>query len=167
MKKGSSLPLVLIVVAFLLIPLGFWFYYSNSNEDNVKGAKISGVNSGFFVTVDSKGATWDLMAYLCKDKTACLASPTAGFQLETISGGKVKNYQVTYSYQDSWDQYSYLKIYAKSGWGSQARNFSVVKLGSVPGSAMQKVTDGVTFDMVIFPLKEIKSSFFEAAEFSD
>jgi hypothetical protein len=168
MKKGSSLPLLLMIVAFLAIPLGFWFFYSKSNSDNVKGANSMGNGKGVYFNVASNLTTWNLMSYLCKDAEACVASPEAGYQLETVSGGKTSNYQVTLPYQDSWNEYSYLKVYVKSGWGNQSKVFNIVKIGKINDSYVkQNSFDGVSYHMLMIPLKEIKNSLLESATFSD
>jgi len=164
MRRGSTLPLVMVLVLFLMVPLGFWFFYSRNSQDNVKGANVSGITNGMYVTVSSTGGTWDLVRYLCKGRSECVGSLSSGLQLETISGGNAQKYQVAFSYESGWDQYAFLKIYLKPGWGSHERTFDINNIGTIPGTTVEVLDKQ---QVVLIPLAPIKSGFFKSSDFSD
>jgi hypothetical protein len=168
MRRGSMWPLLLIVALFLIIPLGYWYLSSRSSMKNVKGAKISEIENGVYVVVNSNAGTWDLNSYLCKSKPECLESLTFGVKLETKSGGRSLGYEVNLVYEDQWSDYSFLKIFVKPGWGVQSRAFRVIDPGVVKGASSEKIDlDNMTYEVVLIPIKELKTGFFKGAEFSD
>jgi hypothetical protein len=168
MKRGSIWPILIIIALFLMIPLGYWYLRYRDSMKNVKGAKTSEITNGLYVTVDSNSGTWDLNSYLCKTRSGCLESLTTGEKLETKSAGRAIRYEVDLVYQDSWKDYSFLKIFVKSGWGAQTKVFKVINPGTVPDTSLEKIDSaGVTQEVVLVPVSELKSGFFKGAEFSD
>jgi hypothetical protein len=168
MKKGSALPLILILISFVLIPLGFWFYSSQDTSSEVRGASSSKEDRGFYVAVMSKGGTWDLNVYLCKDRAACVASVDAGYKLDSTSGGQSIGYYVPVKYQPFWNDYNFVKVFVKSGWGSAAKSYFIVDIGEAVGSVDTKInSDGFSQDVLILPIESVINSFVKSAVFSD
>jgi hypothetical protein len=168
MKRGSVWPLLLIITVFLTIPLGYWYFGYRASQNDIKGAKTTGIMNGLFIIVDSNNGTWDLNSYLCKTKSECLESSTSGIKLDTKSGGKVAGYEVNIVYQDQWNDYSFLKLFVKSGWGTQARPFRVLDRGVVTGTSVEKInSDNFQQSVVLVPVKELVNGFYKGAEFSD
>lgn len=168
MRKGFAWPLLLIFIVFLAVPLAYWYFSYRSAQESIKGVKTSGIEVGFYVTINSKGGTWDLSSFLCKTRSECLESLSSGYMLGTNSGGKVSGYDITFSYDNSWNDYSYLKLFVKSGWGTQGKAFVVTDQGVVNGTSIEQINgDGYSQDVVLIPVKEVKHGFQKSAEFSD
>lgn len=168
MRKGSALPLLLIVTLFLMVPAVYWYIGYRDSVNNVKGAKTSEIEYGLYVTITSNKGTWDLNSYLCKSKSECLESLDSGNKLDTRSGGRAVEYEVDLVYSEQWANYSFLKIFVKPGWGAQERVFKVLNPGLVQGTTVEKITsDGVRQEVVLIPVKELKAGFIKSADFSD
>ena len=135
---------------------------------NVRGAKTSEIENGLYVVVNSDTGTWDLNSYLCKSKLECLESLTSGVKLETKSGGRALGYEVDLVYENQWSDYSFLKVFVKPGWGAQGRAFKIIDPGVVKGASSEKINlDNVMYEVVLIPVRDLKSGFFKGAEFSD
>jgi hypothetical protein len=168
MRRGSAWPLMLIVALFLTIPLGYWYLSYRASMKNVRGAKTSEIENGLYVVVNSDTGTWDLNSYLCKSKLECLESLTSGVKLETKSGGRALGYEVDLVYENQWSDYSFLKVFVKPGWGAQGRAFKIIDPGVVKGASSEKINlDNVMYEVVLIPVRDLKSGFFKGAEFSD
>jgi hypothetical protein len=168
MKKGSLIPLVFIVSLFLIVPAAFWVLTSKTSNENVRGVSIKSDKKGILVRIDSNYGNWDMVKYLCKDKEVCEASLVSGKGLDTTSGGQVKNRDVVVEYSPDWKDYKYLKVYVRSGWGSQVREFKVTKIGSVPGMTTEKITyGGSDYNVVFIPLDTVSESLLPTVRFSD
>lgn len=168
MKKSSLIPLVFIISLFLIVPATFWVLTSKTSNENVQGVSIKSDTKGVLVRVDSNYGNWDMAKYLCKDKETCEVSLISGKGLDTTSGGQVKNGDVAVEYTADWKDYQYLKIYVRSGWGSQVRDFSVSKIGSVPGMTIEKMTyGGSDYSVVFIPLDSIGETLLPTVRFSD
>jgi hypothetical protein len=168
MRKGSAWLLLIVIVVFLMIPLGYWYLNYRASVKSVKGAKTLEIQNGVYVVVNSNTGTWDLNSYLCKSKQECLESLTSGVKLETRSGGRALGVEVDLIYEDQWSDYSYLKIFVKPGWGTQGKVFEILDPGVVKESSSERITSGnVEYEVVLMPIKDLKSGFFKGAEFSD
>jgi len=168
MRRGSVWLLLLIIIVFITIPAAYWFFGYKNSQESIKGAKTSGSQTGFYVTVNSNLETWDLNSYLCKTKDDCLGSLTSGYKLDTFSGGRVSGHQINFSYNPGWEQYQYLKLFVKSGWGSQTKSFVVAEGGNITGTVVDQVNDdGYKQDVVLIPINSIKDSFQKSAVFSN
>lgn len=167
MNKGFSLPIVIIVALFISLPVIYFLSISKPQQQTVKG--VSSVkNSGFSIQIKSTNGTWDLLEFLCNDMDECTQSLTSGKRVETISGGITDSYEVFLEPSSDWDNYEFIKIYAKPGWGSSARTFSVVDKGVVPGTIVQTFTeDDVEQPFIIIPLDPVKSEFYTSANLAD
>ncbi|MBT6401243.1 hypothetical protein HN803_05435 [candidate division WWE3 bacterium] len=166
--RGFSVPLVLIAV--LLVGGLAFFTYSNTKSDDVMGVSTSVVQKGPGVTfsVISKTPAWDLVEYLCESAEACLTSVGAGTRLGTTSGGATELREVTTLYSPDWNEYSYLKIFARPSWIVGDPAFRVVTPGDVPGTLIEKIpSSGEYQDVVLIPLKEISDTYYKSATFSD
>jgi len=53
MRKGSILPVLLIVTTFLLIPLVYWYFNYSKMKNNIKGIQSGAGDNGFYITIDS------------------------------------------------------------------------------------------------------------------
>ena len=126
MKKSPPFPLIIIVLAFIGIPVVFWAFTFNKESDDVKG--LSTEKSGIVVNVLSKNGAWDMYQYMCEDKSTCLEGLTSGKSLEKTSGGGGSEQSVSIIPSIDWGSNKYIKIFVKSGWGSTERSFDV-KLG--------------------------------------
>lgn len=161
MKKGSLLPVVLIVILFIVLPLSFW-YFSNSSDKNIRGARTLDL-VGVVVEVNSSG-TWSLSGYLCNTLEGCLSSLDSGERIKTSGGGKGEGKEVKIEYTKVWDEYNFLKVFIKPGWGSDSEGYRIEEFGGTTGSSMYDI-DGVS--VAIVPVEDIKSGVFETVKFSD
>jgi len=168
MKKSSFIPLVFIVSLFLIVPVSFWMLTSKPSNDNVRGATIKSDVKGILVKVDSNYGNWDMSKYLCKSIDDCSSSLVSGKGLDTTSGGTIKDRDIAIEYTSDWADYSYLKIYVRSGWGSQVRDFKVTKLGNVSGMVIQNMTyGGSDYSVVLIPITNLGKSLLPTVRFSD
>ena len=168
MKKSSLIPLVFIVSLFLIIPAAFWVLTSNPSNENVQGVSVKSNVKGILVRVDSNYGNWDMVKYLCTDKDTCETSLISGKGLDTTSGGQIANRDIAVEYTSDWKDYQYLKIYVRSGWGSQVREFNVSKIGSVPGMTIEKmIYGGSEYNVVFIPLDSVGQDLLPTVRFSD
>lgn len=174
--KGYSVPILLIVMSLLVaLPVLFWvasnnFNFAQSADGSVKGTSTSQLSSkpGLGITVTSEGGTWDLVEYACKTLDECNVSLSSGKRLGTVSGGIVENYQVTLLSSTDWDEYSFLKYYVRSAWGTGARGYKVLNAGNLQDSKIYNMTsDDVNYEVVVSPLETAKKVFVKSAAFSD
>ena len=161
MRKGiSNLLLILIVMIFLGVPVLF-FVISNKDsfsEDNVQGVSTTEVSTkkNFYVTVDSPTGSWQLMQYLCSDVDTCLESLTAGTELASVSGGASENNQVMITEAFSWSDFSYLKVFVRSGWGMDESSYVISNIGDIPGTQKSSVeSTGDEFEVAIIPISSL------------
>lgn len=151
-----------------MIPLGYWYFVYKDSQNNIKGAKVTGFENGAYVAIDSKGGTWELNSYLCKSRSECLESLSSGTKLETKGGGHGQNYEVEVVYKNEWDNYDFLKLFVRSGWGAPSGHYGVVDRGVVTGTSVEEIkSDGVSYEVVLIPTKELKNGFYKSVEFSD
>lgn len=91
-----------------------------------------------------------------------------GKGLDTTSGGTIKNRDIAIEYTSDWADYTYLKIFVRSGWGSQVRDFKITKLGNVSEMVIQSMTyGGVDYNVVFVPISDLGSSLLSTVRFSD
>lgn len=169
MRRGFSVPLILIVVVTLTL-LVFWVLSAPSSDRDIKGFSTdqNGNRAGLSVFVSSDSSSWDLVEYLCETLSECIKSFTSGRRWATVSGGKVTMHEVVIEKSDIWDEYSYMKLYVKPRWGSFGRNFDIESLGNVPESDVYKISDGnESYNVVILPLEKVSSAYYRSAVFSD
>ena len=168
MKKSSSLPLVIIVLTFLVIPVAFWFFTFREQNDDIRGVGTRGGASGVIVRVNSNYGTWDMSKYLCPTREECSESLVSGKILETTSGGGIDEQFVIVRYTQDWESYEYLKVFIKPGWGSPERVFNVSLLGNIKDSFIDEFTyEGEVYKAVIIPIQSIGETLSEVAIFSD
>lgn len=167
-SKGLSLILVLVIVLFISVPALFWFLSSRSSKTDVRGVSSIADINGVVVYVSSKSSTWELNGYACETKDDCLSSLTSGVKVNSISGGVSNKYEVILNNLSDWDNYSYLKLYVKSGWGSSLRVFNVSVSGEISSASIESVSDGnYSYDVAIIPLEAIRSGSFSVVSFSN
>lgn len=176
LQRGYSVPLFIVIALLLLtIPAYYWLRINNlnfsSSGENVRGVKSIGTpyhKPGFSVSVSTDVETWDLVEYLCNTREECLESISSGRRLGTVSGGPTELHEVFVEYMPSWNDYSYIKYYVRSGWYATQKNFRIAKLGDVPGATKETITDGgVTYEVVLAPVPDLKDAFFVSAHFTD
>lgn len=168
MRKSSLIPLALIISVFLILPIAFWFINSKNSNENVQGVKTRSDVKGVIVKVYSNYGTWDMAKYICKTKEECLSSLVSGKNLDTTSGGVVEEHFVTIEYSQDWNNYEFLKVFVKPGWGSQTRTFKTSVLGGVSGVSVNRVSSGgANYDVILIQLNNIGGELLEAASFSD
>jgi hypothetical protein len=167
MNKGFSLPIVLIVALFLSLPVMFFVFSSRSSMPKVKGVATTS-NVGFDVQISSGKGTWDLFEFLCTTKEECSSSLTSGKRLETISGGQVKTYDVVVEPDQAWNEYKYIKLFVKPGWGSPFRTFTVANKAQIPNVEFVTLTEGNgSYNAIIIPISSVQNSFYSPINFSD
>ncbi len=167
MNKGFSLPIVLIVALFISLPVMFFFFSTRATAPNVKGA-FTTANVGFDVQISSNKGTWDLFEFLCTTKEECTTSLTGGKRLETIGGGQVKTYDVVVEPDQAWNDYKFIKLFVKSGWGSPFRTFSVSDPAQIPGAEVTKITEGLSdYNIILLPITSVQNSFYTSINFTD
>jgi hypothetical protein len=167
MPKGfSATALAIIITIVLSFSLVTWIAYSNSSAPKVRGASSSGdlIKPGFSVDVSSQKGTWELYVFLCEEKDTCLESSDSGVRWLTKGGGKTSDSEVFLEATDLWDKYDYIKVFAKPGWGSDERKFSVSK-ENIPLEVEVKNIDG--FDILVLDSRDLRTDFYKVANFSD
>ena len=171
MQRGFARPLFLIS-ALLVIGLPVALIASGTSVNSslskdVKGTATVVENTakpGFSVTVTSNNGTWELVKYLCKDLDECSASLTSGKRVGSIGGGSTSGYKVNVESSPDWSNYTYVKYFVKSGWGSATRTFSVKELGSYEGSVKEVFEEG---EAVVSPVEKILNGYQFSATFTD
>lgn len=139
MRSGFSVPIILIVILlFVLTPLGYYYFVIKSDNTNIKGTSDYRGSTGVLVFVNSQNSTWDMFEYLCKSMSECTTSLDSGTFFAKVSGNVTEDHEVFVEYSDKWSEYSYLKIYVQSGWGSINRAYTPTaqNLASVDGDVM-------------------------------
>lgn len=156
-QLGFTIPIVvLFVLAFMIIPLGFWYSGAHKvSAGDVQGIESTETKTGTHLLVISSSGAWDMFEYLCKNKDECEKNLSSGKKLESVSGGKTLGSTVTLNYMDSWKDYEFLKVYAKQGWGSSGiSNFEInKKIQDGYGEIIQVEKQNV----LLIPIKEIES----------
>lgn len=168
MQRGFSHPVLIILILALAIGLlGYYgFDFLDKSHDDVKGVSvIQHSSSGLSVLLTSPG-TWDLYEYLCSDLTECLASPISGRRYASISGGAVSRHEIIVPYSKDWQDYEYLKMYVRSGWGSTAGKFSLETYGEKEGFVIEELSDGIeSVAVLLVPTSSVEKEFAEEAGF--
>ena len=168
MRKSSLLPIALIISVFLVLPVAFFLLNSKNTDGVVRGAKTKSDSKGIIVKVSSNYGTWEMSKYLCKTKEECLASLASGKSLDTTGGGIVENYDVFISYTSDWDNYSYLKVFIKPAWGSQARQFIASYPQGFSSVSVDSISsEGSKINVILVPLGRLDDSSVEVAKFTD
>src|SRR3990167_475101 len=169
MQKGLSMPLVLIIVLLLALPVGYFIYAKNTQSDNVKGTSVEAARKpGFGVEIISVGGTWDLVEYLCTSMDECTKSALSGKRWGSVSGGTTQSHEVVVQANSEWKNYEYIKYLVRPGWSSVDRTFKVLDEGTIRGSVVKILKDGLSsYETVITPISEVISSYQNSATFSD
>lgn len=173
MSKGLALPIVIVFIAlFLSVPVFFYLYANKGLEGNlnVKGAASEFTNeSGVTLRVSSKGGTWDLHQFLCDERNACLSTLMIGKPWGIVSGGLTENYEFNIDPDQGWDeQFKYLKVFVKSGWGSMFRTFSAMPLHQKDLVESHTITnESKDYTVILIPLENINSNSNILIEFKD
>ncbi len=154
---GFTVPVVvLFVLAFMIIPLGFWLSGARSiTSGEVRGVASSGVNSGTHLLIISNSGSWDVFEYLCKNKEECEKSLNSGKKLEAVSGGKTEGSTISLSYMESWKDYEFVKIYAKQGWGSNGYGDFEITKKQVDGFG--EVIQLEKQNVLLIPIKDVQA----------
>lgn len=167
MPKGfTATTLAIIVTIVLTSSLIGWVLYSNATAPMVSGVSTTGVSiePGFSVDVISNSGTWDVYVFLCEKKDACLSSLNSGVRWITRGGGVTADSEVFVETADSWKKYDYVKVFAKAGWGSPDRKFTVAQ-ERVPVDVSINEVEGV--NVVLLPTEDLHTDFYKVARFSD
>jgi len=168
MKKSNLIPLVLVISTFLILPIAFFFLNSKNLNGNVQGLKTQANKKGILLKITSNYGTWDMTKYFCKTKDDCLTSLFSGKIIDTTSGGVVENSFVTVEYSPEWNNYEFIKVFVKQGWGTSTRTFKAEDASVIPGVTIEKFTYGGTnYNVVLIPLTSVTGELLEAASFSD
>jgi len=173
-EQGFSVNSVIFFVSvFSLLVFFGWHYLYNPGISvlerfkDVKGVSTANnapENPGFSVCVTSEFGNWDLVEYLCESLAECKTSLDSGEKWATVSGGETENHQIFVESESSWEEYVYMKVFVRSGWGSQDRKFVMDATGDVLGS--NEVTLEET-KILIFPVSSVIKDYAPAASFSD
>ena len=171
-SKGFAIPIVIIFIGiFLSIPVLFWFYSKDKNDNQIMGSSITGSLSngaGLVLEVNSKSGTWDLFYYLCESESECVSSVTAGKKQSTFHGGAVSGHKVVIEKTDDWDSYEFAKFYLRPSWGSMSTGFNVSSVGGLEGSYAKTLSeDGSNVETVLIPLESVEEVLENSAVFSD
>ena len=166
MRKSPPLPLIIIVLAFIVIPVVFWVFTFNKKSDDVMGVSTEKV--GAVVNIVSKDGAWDMYQYACEDKDTCMEDLTSGKPLEKTSGGGGAEQSVSITPNMGWGSNQYIKIFVKSGWGSTERFFDV-KLGDGFNDYVVEEFDynGDIYKTVILSTDMLKSELVGSITFTD
>ncbi|KKS16347.1 MAG: hypothetical protein UU77_C0054G0006 [candidate division WWE3 bacterium GW2011_GWC1_41_7] len=163
------MPLILIIVVLVAFPVGYYFYTQNINSDNVKGMSADVTRKpGFGVEIVSLGGTWDLVEFLCTTLEECTKSAVSGKRSGSVSGGTTQSHEVVVQAKPEWKEYQYIKYLVRPGWSSVDRTFKVLSEGSINGTVVKVLKDGLSsYETVITPVSEVLSVYKQSAIFSD
>lgn len=172
MQKGLSVPLLLILLTlFAASGLGYISYsISTKNiKTDVQGASIvPKIDKGFSILINSTD-TWDFFEYLCKTKEECENSLNSGKRNATVSGGATTNHEVVIAKSDDWNDFEFIKIYVRPGWGSRSNNFNL-DMNSLEKSLLNKsfFESQISHEVVLIPISMVDNTFVDTlATFSD
>ncbi|MDC0449000.1 hypothetical protein OAL67_00075 [bacterium] len=158
--------LIVFFSLFVIIPLSYFlFVYKEGYSDpNVRGAKTNEVipTNGFSLQVTSKGGTWELYEYFCKTKEECLTSLMSGERFGNVGGGAVEDYDVFLTPDDSWEEYKFVKVFIRAGWGSTDRSFNLVG-----AEVLQVDYEGSTYNVLLVPVEDVLDRYYIAGKFID
>jgi hypothetical protein len=166
MRKNPPIPLVIIFLAFVVIPVAFWWFTFKKPSNDVRGVATG--SSGVLVKIVSKNGAWDMSKYLCEDISICMESLTSGKSLEKTSGGGGSDQSLVIRPTSDWSPYEYVKIFAKSGWGSRERFFTASFTENIKEGLVKKFNfGGNTYEAVILPIDLLTAQLLESVIFSD
>lgn len=166
MRKNPPLPLIIIISAFIIIPVVFWVFTFGDEPEDVRGVTTEG--TGVLINILSKNGAWDMPKFLCEDISTCRESLTSGKPLEKTSGGGIEEQSIIIRSSKDWDSYEYLKVYVKPGWGTVERFFSTSMTDAVKGAVVESFDyDGNNYEAVIVPTDLLRSEFVDSITFSD
>ena len=171
MRKGIAAPIIIILFGLITVAvMGLsGLLSSHRRGETVRGVSISPAEQpGFSVAVASTG-TWDLYEYLCTEDDACLESAASGKRYTTVSGAPTAGHEVVLTYSKDWENFDYIKLFVKSGWGVTAVDYNVNVLDSVASEAVTVLKDSSDdLEMLIIPVSAIDDNYVgEVALFSD
>jgi len=154
------MPLILIIVVLVAFPVGYYFYTQNINSDNVKGMSADVTRKpGFGVEIVSLGGT---------TLEECTKSAVSGKRSGSVSGGTTQSHEVVVQAKPEWKEYQYIKYLVRPGWSSVDRTFKVLSEGSINGTVVKVLKDGLSsYETVITPVSEVLSVYKQSAIFSD
>jgi hypothetical protein len=159
MNKGFALPLMLvIIIAFVSVPVLYSFVLFKTNSNDVKGAKTQHSSEpGLNLKITSKGGGWDVYQITCVTQDECKKSLMNGKEWGIVSGGTTEDYEINISPNDNYGDKKFIKIFARSGWGSASRTFNIITSG-IPENVkkdytVQKMTyQGAEYNVLTLPL---------------
>lgn len=161
MRKGSILPLALVILVFTVVPLSFFILSKNSSD--VMGTTNIKDFVGIIVEIETDGV-WSLSGYLCDSPSDCLISLESGEKIKSIGGGKSSSSEVLINYTKKMDDYDYIKFYVKTVIGAETSSLSVEEFG---GSTSASVHEVGNVEVVLIPLDGIRTGSYETIKFSD
>ena len=152
----------IVILLFLILSASVIIIYSYSKnyaENRVKGVSKSVNTAGFSVNIKSSDS-WDFVEYLCSDLDNCTKN-------STISGGRTSMHELIIMKGLNWENINYVKVFARPGWGSESRRFSLV-INNQIAKPTTLMDDGKPYEALILPVEEVTTEFIESvAVFSD
>ncbi len=169
MQRGIAAPILIILFGLLAVAVvGYWTIGNRNVDPNqkVKGASTTSVQEGFSILITSK-STWDLSEYLCGGKE-CIEGVDSGKRFATVSGGATENHEVAIGYSKEWEQYEFVKLYVRSGWGASSTPFTILQGSNLSNLGAEIKTLDSNINVLIIPTKSVKDNFVDSvATFSD
>lgn len=125
-------------------------------KQTVLSAKTTQPEIGLKINVKSSGS-WDLLEYLCKTKTECSQNVESGRRTQTISGGASEGHEVLVVPDESWTNYTYLKVYIKPSWGAMSGKFSADQNEEGAGEIVTFNTSDSSYEVFIVETEALKT----------
>ena len=80
--------------------------------------------------------------------------------METISGGKTTDFRIHFKDNSEWDNYSYLKIYVKGGWGNQEVFYNPIKMGDITGAQLSAIEEQTLTMGCSYSPEEVRNGYY-------
>ncbi len=162
MRKGFSLPLLLIIILFVAAPFLF-FFFKTSHGNDVKGSSSINSQNGFYIVLNSTQGNWDLYQVGCTSIDECAETLDSGRRINMVSGGQTTGHRVSFSDTSAYSGFSFVKFYVKPSWGSATRTFKL----TVGNDSLVVSKSFESESALIVPVSALSKSTFMAGSFSD
>jgi hypothetical protein len=175
MKKGfTAWYVIMFLILFISLPLLLWHAIFKENAVTrpiVKGASsVNSSRNGVEINVVSLMGSFDLYQFVCPSKEECEKELLGGKKYAVVSGGKSDEAgkSIFVENSDLLDEFEYMKIFVRSGWGSASTPYSIKSIQSVEGAYITDISDsGSKYSAVVFPLKTLSEGRSGPINFSD
>lgn len=174
-QKGYAAHLILILMVLVALMLvGVFLLSSNKLSLSNVGPAVKGSSeslatpvskgAGFSIFINSTHGGWELVEYLCKDYNECIQSLDSGKRWGTVSSGDGSRDEVIVDADSVWEDYKFMKVFVRLGWGDTQTKFGVKDTGLIPSTEVVSLSGQ---DTVIFPLDHVSENYVNSALFEN